>query len=171
MHINMHIVIADFSIEHVLDVLNDVKHGKVTGLRSVVMLHAKPVGRAEKLDCSLSKANLEKAIRFCLDNHISFGFDSCNGHNVQDILMEMDRSELCNSIEPCESASASIYCNVEGKVTPCSFVEHVYEKDAIDLLNSNESIADVWMKNKMLDCFRNCNRCSKSCPVYDLDCE
>ena len=171
MHVNMHIVIADFSIEHVLDVLNDIKNGKVPDLRSVVMLHAKPVGRAEKLDCSLSKANLEKVIRFCLDNHISFGFDSCNGHNVQDILTEMGRPELCGSIEPCESTSASIYCNVEGKVTPCSFVEHVYEKDAIDLLNSTESIADVWMKDKMLDSFRNCNRCSRSCPVYDLDCE
>ena len=167
----MHIVIADFSIVHVLDVLDDIRNGKVPGLKSVVMLHAKPVGRAEKLDCSLSKANLEKVIRFCLDNHISFGFDSCNGHNVQDILTEMGRSELCNSIEPCESASASIYCNVEGKVTPCSFVEHVYEKDAIDLLNSTESISDVWMKNKMLNGFRNCSKCSRSCPVYDLDCE
>ena len=57
MHLNMHIVIADFSIAHVLDVLNDIKEGKVHGLKSVVMLHAKPVGRAEKFDCSLSKTN------------------------------------------------------------------------------------------------------------------
>ena len=171
MHLNMHIVIADFSIEHVLDVLNDIKDGKVPGLRSVVMLHAKPVGRAEKLDCSLSKANLEKVIKFCLDNHISFGFDSCNGHNVQDILVEMGKSELCGSIEPCESGRLSIYTNVSGKITPCSFVEHVYEKDAIDLLDPSVEVKDIWMKDKMLDSFRNCSKCSKSCPIYALDCK
>lgn len=171
MHLNMHIVIADFSMDHIMDVLNDIKNGKVPGLRSVVMLHAKPVGRAKNLDCSLSKENLTKVIKFCLDNNISFGFDSCNGHNVQDILMEMGKPELCCSIEPCESGLMSIYVNVEGKITPCSFVEHVYENSAIDLLNSDAMVKDVWMTDKMLNAFRNCTKCSKSCPIYSLDCK
>ena len=171
MHLNMHIVIADFSIDHVMSVLNDIKDGKVPGLRSVVMLHAKPVGRAKNLDCSLSKENLTKVINFCLDNSISFGFDSCNGHNVQDILVEMGKSELCESIEPCESARMSIYCSVEGKITPCSFVEHIYENSAIDLLNTNALIKDIWMKDEMLNSFRNCTKCSRSCPIYALDCK
>ena len=171
MHLNMHIVIADFSMNHIMDVLNDIKDGKVPGLRSVVMLHAKPVGRAKNLDCNLSKENLTKVIKFCLDNNISFGFDSCNGHNVQDILTEIGKSELCGSIEPCESGRMSIYVNVEGKITPCSFVEHVYENSAIDLLNSDVKIKDVWMTNKMLNVFRNCTKCSKSCPIYALDCK
>lgn len=170
MHLNMHIVIADFSMDHIMDVLNDIRDGKVPGLRSVVMLHAKPVGRAKNLDCSLSKENLTKVIKFCLDNSISFGFDSCNGHNVQDILMEMGKSEFCSSIEPCESGRMSIYVNVEGKITPCSFVEHVYENSAIDLLNADVKIKDVWMTDKMLNAFRNCTKCSKSCPIYSLDC-
>lgn len=171
MHLNMHIVIADFSMDHIMDVLNDIKNGKVPGLKSVVMLHAKPVGRAKNLDCSLSKENLAKVIKFCLDNNISFGFDSCNGHNVQDILMEMGKPELCSSIEPCESGRMSIYVNVEGKITPCSFVEHVYENSAIDLLNSDAIVKDVWMTDKMLNTFRNCTKCSKSCPIYSLDCK
>ena len=171
MHLNMHIVIADFSMDHIMDVLNDIKNGKVPGLKSVVMLHAKPVGRAKNLDCSLSKENLTKVIKFCLDNNISFGFDSCNGHNVQDILMEMGKPELCSSIEPCESGRMSIYVNVEGKITPCSFVEHVYENSAIDLLNSDAMVKDVWMTDKMLNAFRNCTKCSKSCPIYSLDCK
>ena len=170
MHLNMHIVIADFSMNHIMDVLNDIKDGKVPGLRSVVMLHAKPVGRAKNLDCSLSKENLTKVIKFCLDNNISFGFDSCNGHNVQDILIEIGKPELCGSIEPCESGRMSIYVNVEGKITPCSFVEHIYEDSAIDLLNSTV-IKDIWMHNKMLNAFRNCTKCSKSCPIYALDCK
>lgn len=170
-HLNMHIVIADFSMDHIMDVLNDIKNGKVPGLKSVVMLHAKPVGRAKNLDCSLSKENLTKVIKFCLDNNISFGFDSCNGHNVQDILMEIGKPELCSSIEPCESGRMSIYVNVEGKITPCSFVEHVYENSAIDLLNSDAMVKDVWMTDKMLNAFRNCTKCSKSCPIYSLDCK
>ena len=171
MHLNMHIVIADFSMDHIMDVLNDIKDGKVPGLRSVVMLHAKPVGRAKNLDCSLSKENLTKVIKFCLDNNISFGFDSCNGHNVQDILMDMGKPELCSSIEPCESGRMSIYVNVEGKITPCSFVEHVYENSAIDLLNTDVMVKDIWMTDKMLNAFRNCTKCSKSCPIYLLDCK
>lgn len=171
MSVNMHIVIADFSMPHIMDVLNDIKDGKVPGLKSVVMLHAKPVGRAKNLNCSLSKENLIKVIKFCLDNGISFGFDSCNGHNVQDILVEMGKPELCTSIEPCESARISIYCNVEGKITPCSFVEHVFEDSAIDLLNGNTKLVDVWATDKMLNGFRNCNKCSTSCPIYALDCK
>ena len=171
MSVNMHIVIADFSMPHIMDVLNDIKEGKVPGLKSVVMLHAKPVGRAKNLDCSLSKENLTKVMKFCLDNNISFGFDSCNGHNVQDILVEMGKPELCTSIEPCESTRCSIYCNVEGKITPCSFVEHVYEDSAIDLLNGDTKLVDVWVSNKMLNGFRNCSKCSKSCPIYALDCK
>lgn len=171
MHINMHIVIADFSIDHVMSVLEDVKNGKVPGLKSIVMLHAKPVGRAKNMDCSLSKDNLTKVIKFCLENNISFGFDSCNGYNVQDILVEMGRSELCSSIEPCESARQSIYVNVEGKITPCSFVEHVYENEAIDLLKNDVKLIDEWVTNKMLHKFRTCTKCSKSCPVYSLDCK
>ena len=170
MSINMHIVIADFSITHVMDVLNDIRNKKVPGLKSVVMLHAKPVGRAKSLDCSLSKDNLAKVIHFCLDNNISFGFDSCNGYNVQDILVEMGKDNLCTSIEPCESSRMSIYCSVDGKITPCSFVEHVYEDSAIDLLNNDVKINEIWMSNNMLNNFRNCMRCSKSCPIYSLDC-
>lgn len=169
-HCNMHIVIADFSMNHVMDVLNDIKDGKVPGLKSIVMLHAKPVGRAKNLDCSLSKDNLAKVIKFCLDNDISFGFDSCNGHNVQDILVEMGKPGLCSSVEPCESGLFSIYVNVEGKLTPCSFVEHVYEDSAIDLLDSSNEVKDFWMSNKMLNDFRNCTKCSRSCPIYALDC-
>ena len=171
MSVNMHIVIADFSMTHIMDVLNDIKDGKVPGLKSVVMLHAKPVGRAKNLDCSLSKENLTKVMKFCLDNDISFGFDSCNGHNVQDILVGMGKSHLCTSIEPCESARISIYCNVEGKITPCSFVEHVFEDSAIDLLNGDTKLMDVWATDKMLNGFRNCNKCSTSCPIYALDCK
>ena len=170
MHVNMHIVIADFSIDHVMSVLEDVKNGKVPGLKSIVMLHAKPVGRAKNMDCSLSKDNLTKVITFCLSNNISFGFDSCNGHNVQDILIEMGKGELCTSIEPCESAKQSIYVNVEGKITPCSFVEHVYENESIDLLTKDVKMFNEWSQNKMLDKFRNCTKCSKSCPIYSLDC-
>lgn len=172
MHVNMHIVIADFSMNHIMDVLNDVKEGRVPGLRSIVMLHAKPVGRAKNMNCNLSKENLTKVIQFCLKNKISFGFDSCNGFNVQDILVEIGKEDLCSSIEPCESARMSIYCAVNGKITPCSFVEHVYEDIAIDLLNNPEiQLADIWMKNDMLNQFRNCQKCSKSCPIYSLDCE
>ena len=171
MSINMHIVIADFAIDHVMDVLHDIKDGKVTGLKSIVMLHAKPVGRAKNLDCSLSRENLQKVIEFCLDNSISFGFDSCNGRNVQDILCSIGKTELCNSIEPCESSRLSIYCSVDGKITPCSFIEHLYDDTSIDLLNNDVNIEEVWTKDSMLNGFRKCFKNGHSCPIYSLDCK
>lgn len=172
MSVNMHIVIADFSINHVMDVLHDIKDGKVKGLKSVVMLHAKPVGRAKSIDCSLSKKNLTMVVKYCLENNISFGFDSCNGHNVQEILSELGKSNLCDSIESCESSRMSIYVAVDGKMTPCSFVEHVYEKSAIDMLAMSVSkFINCWKSSDMLNSFRNCTKCSKSCPIYSLDCK
>lgn len=172
MSVNMHIVIADFSMNHVMDVLHDIKDGKVQGLKSVVMLHAKPVGRAKSIDCSLSKKNLTMVVKYCLENNISFGFDSCNGHNVQEILSELGKSNLCDSIESCESSRMSIYVAVDGKMTPCSFVEHVYEESAIDMLDMDVSkFISCWSNSKMLNSFRNCVKCSKSCPIYGLDCK
>lgn len=172
MSVNMHIVIADFSINHVMDVLHDIKDGKVKGLKSVVMLHAKPVGRAKSIDCSLSKKNLTMVVKYCLENNISFGFDSCNGHNVQEILSELGKSNLHDSIESCESSRMSIYVAVNGKMTPCSFVEHVYEESAVDMLDMSVSkFINCWKSSDMLNSFRNCTKCSKSCPIYSLDCK
>lgn len=172
MSVNMHIVIANFSINHVMDVLHDIKDGKVKGLKSVVMLHAKPVGRAKSIDCSLSKTNLTMVVKYCLENNISFGFDSCNGHNVQEILSELGKSNLCDSIESCESSRMSIYVAVDGKMTPCSFIEHIYEKSAVDMLAMSVSkFINCWKSSDMLNSFRNCTKCSKSCLIYSLDCK
>lgn len=171
MAVDMHVVLADFSIDHAMTVLDDIRAGKVPGLTTIVFLHAKPVGRAKNLDCSLSKDNLRKVVDFCLNNKISFGFDCCNGHNVEDLLVEMGKQDCGLSIEHCESARMSIHVNVDGKMMPCRFVESIYADSAIDLLNTAADVQDFWTSSIMLNSFRDSKRCSKSCPAYQLDCK
>ena len=135
MHVNMHIVIADFSMPHIMDVLNDIKDGKVPGLRSVVMLHAKPVGRAKNLDCSLSKENLTKVVKFCLDNKINCIFQK------EGMSLYLD--------DGTENPFLAIFCSV---ISTCAKVERDSIKfrlnDArrrkIELaLSSGKTLADV----------------------------
>lgn len=174
--INMHLVLADFSIGHVLDVLNDISKDNnyiAACLSSVVFLRAKPVGRAKDLDCTLSRENLEKVIDFCFsklsNSTVKFGFDSCCCKSVQDIFKKSGKENLNVMLDQCESARMSAYVNVEGKMTPCSFVEHVYKNEAIDLLDNNIDFTKEWCNNKMLNEFRALQKQCRSCPIYDID--
>lgn len=171
LHVNMHIVLSEdkTQLDHIWTVLNDIKDKKITGLRNVVFLRMKPVGRASKLNCVVSDDTYKKIIGFCMDNNIGFGFDSCGAKIVQKVLTDMGKGEYSQYCESCESTRFSLYCNVFGKATPCSFVEHIYEKDAWDLIKCKD-FSRGWVANKMICGFRKKNiECKESCSIYDLD--
>lgn len=82
MHINMHILLSKDNESHLMDVLHDIADNKVEGLKSVVLLRIKPCGRAKTMDCKISSKMYENVVKYCLDNNISFGFDSCSAVKV-----------------------------------------------------------------------------------------
>lgn len=168
MHVNMHIVVSKSNMDHLKDVLKDIADKKVNGLKSVVLLRIKPKGRAEKMDCTVPYSIYEELVKYCIDNSISFGFDSCSATPVMEVLKAMGKPELCASCEPCESSKLSSYINVKGEYWSCSFAENTSFIKPINVLDYSSTI-DWWNSNEVKK-VRFCqNPACKSCPIYNLD--
>ena len=168
-HVNMHIVVSNDNMPHLRDVLKDIAEKKVEGLKSVVLLRIKPKGRAEKMDCVVSMDIYRELVTYCLDNKISFGFDSCSATPVMEVLKELGRPELCTSCESCESSKLSSYINVYGEYWSCSFAEgktdFIKPINVLDYKNAYE-----WWNSDEVKKVRFCkNPACKSCPIYNLD--
>ena len=169
LHVNMHIVISEDNMPHLREVLKDIADKKVDGLKSVVFLRIKPKGRAAHMNCHVSKDIYKELVAFCLDNKISFGFDSCSATPVMEVLTEFGHPELCASCEKCESSSFSAYINVFGQYWSCSFMEGREDViKPIDVLKYNHSY-EWWNANSVKFVRQHTNCCKQSCPWYNLD--
>lgn len=169
MHVNMHIVVSKSNMDHLRDVLKDIADKKVDGLKSVVLLRIKPKGRAEKMDCTVPYSIYEELVKYCIDNSISFGFDSCSATPVMEVLKAMGKPELCASCEKCESSSLSAYINVLGQYWSCSFMEG--REDVIKPINvlKYKCSYEWWNSDSVKIVRRHTNCCKQSCPWYNLD--
>lgn len=168
MHINMHILVSKDNMPHLRDVLKDIAEKKVPGLKSVVLLRIKPCGRAKNMDCVVSHDIYKELVTYCLDNDISFGFDSCSATPVMDVLKELGKSELCNACEPCESSKLSSYINVKGEYWSCSFAERTDFIKPINVLDY-KTATDWWNSAEVKRIRFLKNPACKSCPIYSLD--
>lgn len=142
---NMHIVLSDENIKFVNEVLDDIEGGKVPGLRSIVFLRMKPVGRASKLPCHLSKETIGKIIERCEKIGIGYGFDSCSCGIVQDYFRSIGKEELITYTEPCEGFKLSFYVNAFGEGCLCSFCEHVPGFGRFNFLDPNFDFHKFWI--------------------------
>lgn len=168
MHINMHIVLSKDNMPHVEDVLKDIAEKRVDGLKSVVLLRIKPCGRAKNMDCVVTRDMYEKLVTYCMDNNISFGFDSCSATPVMEVLKGLGKESLCSCCESCESSKLSAYINVKGEYWSCSFAERTDFIKPIDVLKYSN--ATDWWNSDEVKKVRFCkNPACKSCPIFDLD--
>lgn len=166
-HTNMHIVLAKSTFNHVLDVLNDVKDGKVIGLRHIVFLRIKPVGRAATFDTKITSEMLDTIISFCEENNIGFGFDSCSATDVIKYYKSKNRDDMVKYCEPCESSKFSSYINVHGMYWHCSFCENLNGYSGINVLEC-DNFNTAWLGDSM-EQFRNpTTRASESCQAFNL---
>lgn len=170
LHVNMHILVSNANREHLFDVLKDIAEKKVDGLRSVVLLRIKPCGRAKSMDCKISKDYYREIVKFCLDNKISFGFDSCSATPVAEVLSEYGKAELTKCCEPCESSKLSSYINVKGEYWSCSFAERTDVIKPVRVLDY-KCVTDWWNSDEVKH-IRFCSTpACASCPIYNLDAE
>lgn len=166
---NIHIVISKDTYSHVMDVLNDAKNGKIENLGAIVFLRIKPVGRAKNLDCVIPKSMYEEIVKFCLDNNIKFGFDSCGAKQVEHVLIDMGKSDLVTCIEPCESSKFSSYFNWKSEYWSCSFCEN--NSNIMNTLDpfKFDSFGEFWNSDEIKK-VRFPEKCAcASCPWYNLD--
>lgn len=168
LHVNMHIVLSEDPVQmaHLLNVLCDIQNKKIVGLRSIVFLRIKPVGRASNMNCKITLKTYRKIMQFCLDNEISFGFDSCSAKTAARVLKELGHEDLTECCEPCESSRFSSYIAVDGRYWNCSFCERSDWFKPINVLKYNNFV-DVWHLPEVMR-VRNIET-DQSCPVYDLD--
>ena len=144
---NMHLILSDSNLKFVEEVLGDIESGKVPGLRNIVFLRCKPVGRASKLPCTLSMETLDKVITRCEKIGIGYGFDSCSCGLVSEYYKARGRNDLVKYMEPCESGRCSGYVNTFGQYYHCSFCEHVPNFKPIDMLAPDFDFHKFWIND------------------------
>lgn len=166
---NIHVVLSKATLPHVMSVLEDARDGKIDNLGAVVVLRMKPVGRAANLDCSVPAEVYEKIVRFCLDNGVKFGFDSCGAAPVAETLKRMGRDDLLECIESCESSRYSSYFNWKREYWNCSFCEgNAKIMNAIDPFAFND-FQSFWNSEEVNDVRFPKEKACRSCPWYRLD--
>ena len=157
---NMHLILSDYNLKFVNEVLDDIENGKVEGLRNIVFLRCKPVGRASVLPCTLSPETLDSVITRCTKIGIGYGFDSCSCGLVQDYFKSKGKEELIKYCEPCESSRQSGYINTFGQYYHCSFCEHVPNFKSYNFLTDDFDFQKFWVedceKYRKLDTMNNC---------------
>lgn len=166
--VNMHIVLSKDNLDHIMDVLNDIKDGKVKYLSHIVFLRIKPVGRASFLNTDLTYDEFDKVITFCEDNGIGYGFDSCSAKNVIDVFKRKGKLNSIHYCEPCESSKFSSYINVDGQYWHCSFCENNKKYKSVNVLDY-DSFFDVWNSQEVNEFRYPKEIASNSCQAYDLD--
>lgn len=166
---NIHVVLSKATYPHVMEVLKDAAGKKIENLGAVVILRMKNVGRASILDPHIPDEMYEEIVKFCLDNKVVFGFDSCGCHRVENVLRKINREDLISSIDPCESSRFSAYFNVDSKFYNCSFCEQLKDHTAIDPYKYN-SYYDFWNSDEVNKLRNPPNGWAcKSCPFMNID--
>lgn len=145
--INIHYVVSKQSIDFAYELLNNIKSNpKLKGLNAIVFLNLKPKNRGQNLDL-LPEEEHKKLIRYCLNNNIRWGHDSCGAAKVLRAFNKEEYQKYESVVEKCESTKESFYCNAEGKFFPCSFLEgenrDIWE-NGINMLSVNDFLEEVW---------------------------
>ncbi len=161
--VNIHHVIYDSNFEETLNIFNDIKNdSRLKKLNAIVLLSLKKKGRAVKGFNVLPQEKFNILVKKAFELNIPLGFDSCSAHKFLNAIKEHpDKKNLEMMVEPCESASFSLYTNVDGKYYPCSFAE---SGEGVDLVNC-DNFDEVWNNNPFRHNLISNNRV---CPLFDI---
>lgn len=174
--INIHFMICESSYDACMETLRDIKTDpRLEKLNAIVMLSLKKKGRGIGFT-SLSQDKYNDIIKYCLENNINFGMDSCGAKKFLDAVKDHPNYEDFKVVsEPCESTNFSQYIDVEGNFYPCSFCEGAEGwEQGIDVKKCSSFLKDIWYNDRVIQ-FRNrlnsnCNNCHKAreCIIYEV---
>ena len=169
---NIHFMLAEQTYEKALEIIEDIKNdSRLKKLNAIVFLSLKQKGRGENFT-TLSFDKYKVLIQKCFDSGIRFGFDSCSCRKfekaLEDIILpeDINKEQIIQSSEPCESTKFSSYCNVEGEFFPCSFAEK--EGNGLDILNCNDFLKDIWYHPTSIFFREKLQRCNRNCPLFSI---
>jgi MoaA/NifB/PqqE/SkfB family radical SAM enzyme len=164
--VNIHIVLAEDTIPFIKEVVNDIKtYEGLSKLNALVMLSFKDKSKT-KCYSSITQSSYNALIDYCEEQSIKIGFDSCSAHLYKNKIKNHKNYEQLNQyIEPCESGLFSIYINVFGEISPCSFSEGI--ENSISILE-NRSILHIWNGKIMSDWRKKLLNNNRKCPIYNI---
>ena len=178
--VNIHKLLAEETKQEVFELLDRINNSEqYTGLNAIVFLLVKPKGNRNTFTLPRDTSIFKDIITKSIEKKVQIGFDSCSAPLVA--YNNTDRINI-DSVEFCEAGLFSLYCNVKGKVFPCSFMEeHGNWTEGINLLEPNIDFdKDVWHGKKLkawraqlLSSTNSCTHCKlsgscRSCPGYDI---
>lgn len=140
-------------------------------LNAIVFLSLKPKGKRNKLT-QLSQKEFTEFSYELIGSKINYGFDSCTANKFLYAMRgHKDYDKFMTFIEPCESTLFSIYCNVDGEFSPCSFCEG--EKGWEKGKKVENFSSDIW-NSKEFKGFRTkllkskCKMGQRKCPMFKV---
>lgn len=166
--VNIHQLLSEETFDQCLEVAKDsITDPRLSNLNAIVFLSLKRKGRGKDYN-RVTDEHFKELVKYCLDNNVRFGFDSCTANKFLKCIKELGDQELYNKlnilVEPCESGLFSIYVNVEGKVFPCSFVEPMGIFG--NLLEVDDFLQDVWYGENMKQWRKRLIKDCRECPLY-----
>jgi len=175
---NIHLMTSKETLPFVYEVLKDrLTDHRLTDMNAIIFLGVKPKGRAAGHYTPISQDEFDAILRFCWDNKISIGFDSCTAPKYEmairgsDLPDEEKKAHIQHS-ESCESSLFSLYINVRGEVWPCSFTEDEPGQEPIDVLAAEDFVRDVWYNPALVKFRKRLLATSKdgcrSCPAFKV---
>lgn len=169
--INIHCMISNKTLDFTYQILSDIKSDpRLKKLNAIVFLSIKERGRASNGFKPLTDDEFSCLIKYCLDNNIKFGFDSCSAPKFENFILNDSSDETISQLikysESCESSLFSSYVNVHGEYWNCSFTEGNKKYKPINVLEIDDFYSDLWYSNK-INKFRNDLLNNKrECPIF-----
>jgi hypothetical protein len=165
--VNIHQLLAEESFDQILNLLYDVQFDKrLSNLNAIVFLSLKKKGRGEGYH-KINNKKFDFIAKYCLDNDIRFGYDSCSSSKFLKSIEDRDEYEdIAKMVEPCESGLFSGYMNTEAVFYPCSFSEGIVE--GIDVTKTEDFLQEIWYNPITIDWRKKLLKNCRNCPIYDV---
>lgn len=165
--VNIHKMVAEETYEDCINLIEDAcTDHRLSKMQAIVFLYLKQKGRGEKMN-PLSKDKYKELIDYAMHCGVKFGMDSCSANLF--ISSVENPKQFIDYVEPCESGLFSGYCNAEGIMFPCSFMEEAGDwKEGINLTKIEDFLSEVWYNSKIVKWRNHLLSINRSCPIYKI---
>lgn len=169
--INIHYVLSEQSYVGAYTIIKAWKEdARLKGLNAIVFLGLKPMGRGAAYDV-LPIEKYDELVKYCFENEVRFGFDSCSAPRFEQAIKKCNLSEdqmklLMMCSDRCESGLFSSYIDCSGKYWHCSFGEDKEMAAGIDLTKADNFLKDVWLTEQVENWRWALIKLKRECPLY-----
>jgi hypothetical protein len=178
--VNIHQICCLEKYEECRKVVHAMKNDeRLSDCNALVLMTLKPIGKRNILHSLNSLEKFQALFKEAVDAGVKIGMDSCSAPQTFRAIESLGMLNVSPSIESCESAIFSFYCDVNGFAFPCSFSSGIGEwKEGISIVEAQDFVKDVWYHPKIVAwrerLLARSNKCDcqfksqcRPCPLFD----